>query len=147
MKEFKQLPPAYSLGIQNIDIQHAKIINVLEDASKAKHFSGLDREKIINDILIELKTYASTHFQYEENLMKTINFDDFENHIRYHRTFISKIVEFQKNPDRYNEKKIKELAVFLKDWFLEHINKIDRQYMAMYIMYKNSQESEKSNLK
>ncbi len=138
MKTFKQLPDNYRLGISSVDKQHAQIIALLEDTVKSKNMSGLERETIINDIILDLKTYAKNHFQHEESLMKKIHYVDIDKHIESHKVFIEKLSSFQTNTNRYKEKEINDLVVFLKDWFLEHINKVDRKYIAMYEMYQRA---------
>ncbi|MCK5071965.1 MAG: hypothetical protein KAQ98_00965 [Bacteriovoracaceae bacterium] len=45
-------------------------------------------------------------------------------HIAEHDIFIKKISEVEKFKD--NKKMMQELAEFLKDWFLNHINKVDK---------------------
>jgi hemerythrin-like metal-binding protein len=136
MREYKELPTAYKLGVESIDKQHAKIIALLEDAVKAKSFTGQNREDLINSIIVELKNYASRHFSYEEKLMVKMQYSDIEKHLKAHKDFVDKISQFQLNTQRYTNENILGLAKFLKEWFLEHINKIDRQYLATFQMYK-----------
>lgn len=74
-----------------------------------------------------LVKYVDEHFATEERLMKSANYEHFEEHSIKHVKFISKVsdlvVEFATGElDR------KELKNFLNEWLNEHIMKEDLLY-------------------
>ncbi len=80
------------VGIPDIDKQHQSLvvgINNLQDAmaqGKGKDFL----EHLLDDML----AYSTIHFSTEENYFEKFNYDDAQQHIKEHRAFAKKVVEF-----------------------------------------------------
>jgi hemerythrin len=117
-----------SVNIASIDIQHKKLIEVIND-----FYDGIGKKRnkeIINDLLYQLKRYSINHFQTEELLMKRYFYQGYKEHKEEHDEFALKIDELQK---KVNEGKMVlsiELTSFLKDWITNHILITDKAYSA-----------------
>lgn len=115
----------YSVGIESIDEQHKKLINILNDLHDAMK-EGKGREQI-NKTLSDLIEYTKTHFAYEEDLMKIHKYGGDISHKKDHSELIKAINQFQK---RLNEGSITltiEVKDFLRNWLLDHIGKRDKE--------------------
>jgi hemerythrin len=116
----------YELGIQLIDDQHKKLINIMNDVYEAQK-AGTSKE-IINHSLNELLEYTKYHFEAEEDLIRQHNFENMEAHIEEHNEFIEQINSF------INESKAGNLVLslktldYLKDWTINHILGSDKEY-------------------
>ncbi len=112
------------LGIPIIDEQHRGLVSTINSFHYLiKEGQG---EEVIRPIIMTLVQYIEIHFRTEEPLMQKAGFPGYDDHIRLHRSLTTKT------------KRIAEEAVtksnayialeFLKDWWLDHINNVDRQY-------------------
>lgn len=124
--------PMYSLGIEEIDKQHKKIIEMITKLEEAQFET--DPEELIKEVLVELEEYTKYHFKTEEKYFKKFNYVDKEEHEEKHKEFISRIktckvsVENEDNSDH-----VKKLLTFLEDWLVEHIMFTDTKYQDLFI--------------
>ncbi|MDX9703029.1 MAG: bacteriohemerythrin [Candidatus Auribacterota bacterium] len=120
----------YSVKVKEIDLQHKKlvdIINELFDAMKAGKGNT-----VIDKLLDELVKYTKYHFSAEENYMRKFNFDQSDIQEAQHKQFVAKINDFI---EQYKANRLSlsiEMMNFLKDWLINHIVKMDKQYSALF---------------
>ncbi|MDR0402538.1 MAG: bacteriohemerythrin [Treponema sp.] len=127
----------YSVGIQLIDDQHKKLIeltNDLYDACRegteavAAHF----REAIHGTV-----AYVKYHFAAEEKLLEQVKYPDFAVHKKEHESFVIKVLEDVKEFEE-GKKFIPNVFVrYLKDWILAHIAVEDKKYAEYILRLKN----------
>ncbi len=123
--EFIRWNDLYSLGIEKIDNQHKKLIEIIN-----KIFDFLSEEKaevIIPEIIKELKDYTQYHFKTEEDLFEQYDYPDTEDHRLKHQEFIDMIGKWS-NEIKNNKNILYEMMNFLRKWLLEHILHDDRAY-------------------
>ncbi len=90
------------------------------------------KESKINEIFAALHKYTQNHFTYEERYMEKMAYPDLEGHKNIHKNFIMRMMKIQKGAIKMRQEKntmLKETAVFLKDWFLNHILIEDKKYV------------------
>jgi len=116
--------PQYNLGIPIVDEQHRAVVATINSLHFAiQHEQGkIMLEPIVNMV----KEYTRIHFDTEEHFLKICDFPDFENHCKLHG-------ELRRLLDTIGAKSLQEqdpekFLEFLKEWFLEHICKKDRQF-------------------
>ena len=117
-----------NLGIPIIDEQHRGIVTTINSLHYfIQEGKGLDA---LRPTLSILEEYTRIHFKTEEALMKKANYPGFDNHIKLHRRLMERTIEITKEAVSYKEP---ELALkFLKEWWVGHINKEDKEY-APYV--------------
>ena len=124
--------PAFSVGIKVIDDQHRELINLVNDLFS--HITGdLDAEqayfsKIIGPAVKQLKL----HFNTEEIIMTHTNFPGYLEHKKTHDAFIFGAVERIKNYKTNKKNSLYLFTSYLKDWVLEHIGIMDKQYSIYF---------------
>ena len=117
-----------SVKNQQIDKEHQQLFQLIDN-----FYIGImdnsPRERL-EELIIGLVDYTSTHFENEEKHMMLMNYPDLEAHRKLHQHFIEKV----KN---YHERLISgklilsiEVTNFLKDWLVNHIKGSDQQYAA-----------------
>ena len=107
---------SFSVGIVEIDEQHKKLLEYLNELYSRSKFG---KETEINPMMVDrLVSYANTHFKYEEALMKKKGFPELENHKRYHASFETQLREFEKMIHNDSKLAMKTVFIFLRDWFL-----------------------------
>ncbi len=121
----------YSVGIDSIDEQHKKLINLINTLQTIVDYST--GEEIERECLAAVVNYTKTHFVYEEGLMREYGYPDFEAHKAQHQKMIDKVNDllaaYEKNP----ESAMKDALDFLKQWLIRHINGTDKQYSEFLI--------------
>ncbi len=120
----------YSIGVQEIDNQHMKLIeliNKLFDAMKQGQANA-----VIGQILNELSTYASTHFKTEEKYFELFDYMESEKHKEIHQIFVMKITKFKNDFDAGKIALSVSIFNFLKDWLNDHILGEDMKYTECF---------------
>lgn len=120
----------YSVNIKEIDKQHKRLVDALNDLWKAMR-DGEARE-VIGHTLKGLLEYTKVHFTYEEDLMKKYNYPGLADQIKSHNAFVQKITEYN---DKYKQGKLMlslEVMNFMKDWLQKHIMGTDKQYTGFF---------------
>lgn len=130
-RQYVKWKSEYSVGIESIDRQHRKLLNLINNLQTAVYFStGEQFEREAMDALVD---YTRTHFSYEEGLMEQHGYPAFEAHKRQHQQMIVKVeavlAEYQQSPDTA----MKKATIFLREWLINHINGTDKQYSSFLI--------------
>lgn len=113
-----------NLGIPIIDEQHRGIVATINSF----HYfiqagSGLDGLKPTLNIL---EHYTNIHFKTEEKLMNEAGYPNLADHIELREKLMKKTKEIAREATSLSEPEI--ALKFLKEWWLGHINKEDKQY-------------------
>lgn len=121
-------------GIQRVDFQHQVLILAIQDLANASDSSSTQAKTILKTSLDSLKEYTITHFNDEEDIMKTHQYESFSDHLKLHQHFKSRILSYM---DRCNAGEIilSELVSFLSDWLVHHIEGDDMK-MARALGFK-----------
>jgi hemerythrin-like metal-binding protein len=115
----------YSIGVREIDSQHKKLVEIINDVIKAIN-SGNDNKKIMN-VLNSLADYTVSHFATEEELMMKYEYPEFNAHKDEHEKLVNEIKIFRND---YIQEKVSlsiDIANYLKDWLINHIMDTDKK--------------------
>ncbi|NTV53614.1 MAG: hemerythrin family protein [Candidatus Firestonebacteria bacterium] len=121
----------YSVGIETIDKQHIKLINLINTFFEAMK-AGKGGETL-KPTLAELIKYTQFHFSSEENYMQKIQYSRYGEHKHKHEALVAKILEFQHNLENEISGQAVLLLGFLKEWLTEHILVTDKAYSQSFI--------------
>lgn len=116
----------YSVGISEIDRQHHKIIDLINQLNDAMT-KGKGKE-ILGKTLADLISYTHSHFKAEEKLFDEYGYPDAEEHKIKHQKMTGKVLDLQK---QFREQKITitfEVMDFLEKWLDKHILGTDKKY-------------------
>jgi hemerythrin-like metal-binding protein len=118
--------PEYSVGIDVIDNDHKKLINLINQFQTASlHSTGDQFER---DALNELVDYTVFHFQREEEMLQKNNYPDFDAHKKEHEAMVTKVKTMVEVFNQDKDKVIDDLLDYLKKWLINHINGTDQAY-------------------
>ena len=121
---------SYSVGVKEIDEQHKKLIEIINQLIDAQDVSS--HSEVISDILTNMMDYAFYHFKTEENLMREHQYADYMSHRKTHLGFIRRTAELSSDATGFAEHVPSETLSFLKNWLLDHILKTDMQYKNFF---------------
>lgn len=108
-----------------IDREHAILfehINTLQDV-----INGASSRHLIGQVLEGLVEYTKTHFYVEEELMLSFNYPGYSDHKTAHTKFKNTMNQLLEQYQRGETDIGEELMNMLKDWLVNHIQKIDAQ--------------------
>lgn len=119
----------YRTGIDRIDEEHNKLFEIADKAYEVLMDEFIpDKYDYIVEILNELKEYAGTHFDHEEEYMAGIGYKKLFTHKVEHHDFVEKLNEYDLTAMDENQREaILELLEFLNNWLVDHILKSDKQ--------------------
>ncbi|MDH5785551.1 MAG: bacteriohemerythrin [Chromatiales bacterium] len=122
---------AYSVEIQEIDEQHKRLIDIMNELYGA--LASKSHRDDIGIVLDELVEYTKIHFAVEETLMRIFHYEGYDQHKQIHDNIVRRVLEYQEKFRSGDNKVGMELLMFLKDWLFDHINKIDKAYVETFI--------------
>lgn len=130
-KNFLQWKDEYSVGINSIDQQHKKLINLINQLQTAVNYST--GEEFEREALDELVAYTKTHFSYEEDMMEQNGYPDFDAHKSQHVRMIKKVEEVLAEYEKDRDTAMENALSFLREWLINHINGTDKEYSHFLI--------------
>lgn len=120
---------SFSVGVQEIDNQHKKLIEMLNQFYE--HVAA-DNKKALAELLKAMGEYTVYHFQTEEKYFDRFQFAEAPAHKQKHKDFIAKVNDVA---TRFNAGKMVisiELTNFIKDWVVNHVKNEDKHYQACF---------------
>ncbi|MDR0843122.1 MAG: hemerythrin family protein [Acidobacteriota bacterium] len=113
-----------NLGIPIIDDQHRGIVSVIN--SLAFFVQRNKGEFYLNTTFAMMDSYTKLHFSTEEELLRAAGYPEFDGHRRLHTDLIRESFFTANESIRLCDPDI--YLRFLKNWWMEHINRCDRMY-------------------
>ncbi|MCP4874454.1 MAG: bacteriohemerythrin [Gammaproteobacteria bacterium] len=130
-RQFVEWKDEYSVGIDSIDQQHRKLLNLINSLQTAVNYkTGSEFER---EALDELVDYTKTHFSYEEGLMERYEYPEFTTHRAEHELMISRVDQVLAKYQQDEDTAMQNAIDFLKDWLINHINGTDQKYAGFLI--------------
>ena len=116
----------YSVGIERIDQDHKKLINLLNQFNMAYDYAM--SEEYEREALNDLVSYTKYHFEREEKLMEENDYPDFESHKAQHQVMVAKVAAFASLYEEKGHESLDVVSDFLTNWLINHINGTDKAY-------------------
>jgi hemerythrin len=129
------IDPKYSIGIPEMDAQHARWIELIQKFHTAadEHLlepAGFDAAQLALDQLLD---YTRTHFASEERFIAARGYPDVKAHQALHQQLIAEVERLR---DEIRQKRTHstplKLNLFVTIWLMEHIMTEDAKY-ARYL--------------
>jgi hemerythrin-like metal-binding protein len=111
------------IGHQEIDSQHKEILEKMRQIYNKVLFH--DSHKDILKQILELRSMARDHMDYEESYMTKIDNDDFERHRLSHEAFLAKFDQYISQYETDELMLTTDILLICKDFFYDHILKND----------------------
>jgi len=119
----------YSVGVKSLDDDHRKLLDLINKLQTAVHYQTGDAFE--KEALDEVIAYTKYHFEREEKLMEEAGYSDLDEHKKTHQSMIAKVDDFVKDYESKGHEVLEEVASYLKDWLIGHINGTDQEYSAL----------------
>lgn len=116
------------VGVRAMDDQHGIMMDALNDLRLAL-VQGRGRDEI-SEGLNRLIEFTRMHFISEEQLLEQNGYSGLVQHRAAHQHLLSQIEEMALRTQHNDELHMRSLLVFLRDWYMSHIEDQDSQYGA-----------------
>jgi hemerythrin-like metal-binding protein len=127
-KELIQWSQGYSVNNNEIDAQHKKLIELINLLYNV--YLDQKHETEINNIIDQIKQYSLYHFKTEETLFRLKKYENTEEHIKLHQSFIDEFEAIIKTYNGLNLVITMKTMTFLQRWLTNHIIKEDKKYIG-----------------
>jgi hemerythrin-like metal-binding protein len=115
--------PFYSVGEPSLDAQHKQILGIVS-ALYAAMEQGRDCA-VMEGLLDRLCRYTNTHFKHEEQIMRECDYPGFAQHKAMHERLRQRTADLRAHATLVTAP---DLLRFLKEWWMKHIQDIDKNY-------------------
>ena len=115
----------YSVGDPSLDAEHKRIIECVNELYAA--WQNPVQTQVTKRVLDTLVEYTHTHFKHEEDCLKEADFPYFEAHKALHDDMRRRTIALRTHLTLVTTR---DALVFLKDWWLDHIQGEDKLYAS-----------------
>lgn len=122
---------AYSVNIAEIDNQHKKLIELINNLHDAM-ITGKAKEEM-SKILSSLVDYTLYHFATEEKIFDQYDFPGSKAHKKQHNDLIEQVAALQKKHEDGERVLTIDVMNFLRDWLNDHIMGSDKKGYGPYL--------------
>ena len=117
----------YSVGNDEMDMHHNRMFGIINDLYERMRDST--SESNATDLLKKAREYAQMHFVAEEALIGLTQYPGLEEQRQAHRGYVRALTKLA-NENALSENALSEdLLHFLKEWWLNHILRMDMNYV------------------
>ena len=116
----------YSVGISSFDRHHKHLIGLINKLYDAMRAGKASQE--LDSLMIGLIDYTQFHFTSEEKLLSQYGYPNYPKHLAEHEAFKAKVIDFQGKLRQGQIGISVQVAEFLKDWLVNHIQVEDKKY-------------------
>ncbi len=122
---------AYQTGLEEVDLQHRQLVDMLNQLDEARTVGG--DSQLILELLDGLSAYTRYHFSTEERLMADPGFatDEASRHQAEHQAFIEQVGQVQSSAHGDASLVSDTLIEFLTHWLAEHILGSDQRMATL----------------
>lgn len=115
----------FDLGVRQIDKQHRKLIELINDVHDA--FATQKPSSEIQKILSALSEYTHKHFAEEEALMRSSGYVDLQRHQLLHQKIRQQLLNYIETYKQKQDAVAPEILTFLQTWLAAHVQGVDQK--------------------
>jgi hemerythrin len=134
------IDPVYSIGIDEMDTQHARWIQLIEEFKAVASGHLLEQSCIAatEKALLKLMEYTKSHFASEEQFIAAHQYPDLEVHKKHHRELEREVLKLHNEIVMHTSERVPlKLNLLITIWLMEHITQEDAKY-ASFILKKTA---------
>lgn len=131
------IDPKYSIGIAEMDAQHARWVALIQRFRTAAegHMGDATGVSAARQAIDALLAYTRSHFKSEEALLESHHYSDLGAHRQLHGELEQAVIALQEQLHGHSSSTPVKLNLLVTVWLLEHIHKHDKEY-AVYLKTK-----------
>jgi len=126
---------SFSVGVDDIDKQHQKLIELINELHDAM-MCGKD-DTVLESVLASVADYTDYHFRFEESLMDETAYPESAQHKAAHQELKTRLQELQADFPFHKPGANMRVMEFLQNWLIGHVITADQDVaMGAYIAAK-----------
>ncbi|WP_432738518.1 bacteriohemerythrin [Maridesulfovibrio sp. FT414] len=114
-----------SVGVEVVDDEHRQLIAMINKAYDS--VENMEEEKVLIELVGEMRKYALTHFATEERLMDQYGYPGADEHRRKHNEFMITAASSDNMISKGVELEPVKIFKYLADWLRLHILNTDKE--------------------
>jgi len=115
-----------TVGVRAMDDQHGILMDTMNELRLAL-IHGAGREQV-SEVLDRLIEFTRMHFSSEEQMLQRSGFPALAAHRAEHQRLLAQILQASHRAQHGEEVQVRPLLVFLRGWYVAHIEGLDREY-------------------
>ncbi|MBE0492097.1 MAG: hemerythrin family protein [Sulfurospirillum sp.] len=132
----------YTIGEATIDAQHQELFEIANEAFAV--VQAEDKKEKIKEIIHKLFTYTQEHFAYEEQFMKTINYNNLDEQKSAHQHILNTLNTLVLHCQEANMQALEEkLIEFVDVGLVQHIVQEDKKIGKWLVFLEDLKEAKK----
>lgn len=116
----------FSVGLEEIDEQHKSMLSIINRLYTAIMENA--PKDTINALIQETRQYGNYHFRTEEAMLKEAGYQGLKEQRKAHKHYITELNYILDQYGITGYSKAQDMLIFLKEWWLTHILKLDKAY-------------------
>lgn len=133
-----------SIRVPEMDNQHKQLVAMLNEFHDAMK-SGKGRESV-QTVMTKLVNYTKTHLAAEEQFLENLDYAFINSHKAEHRRLTEQVLQLKSQYDQGDLSVGPKLLTLLRDWLVNHIQKVDRMYGDYYLKQVATRSGAKSTV-
>jgi hemerythrin len=121
----------FKLGIEAIDNEHMKLVDMLNDVHVLLSEGKKDEARIYFGQTLSL--YVNEHFANEENFMEGIGYPALDEHKKIHENFKKSFQQLAPTIESFDEAAFRSALNDTFTWIITHIGKTDKKYVTFFV--------------
>lgn len=114
------------VNVPSVDRQHQGLFEAMNRFYHAVRDNGSPQQR--KQRLDELLKLATQHFADEEKSMEQACYPDLQRHKQEHTKLLAELGALIRREGGDEQERNMEMIIFLKNWLLNHIFRVDKQY-------------------
>ncbi|QDX81319.1 hypothetical protein B9N43_08735 [Denitratisoma sp. DHT3] len=128
MENRPQFLPVLRVGIEQVDQEHQRLIEIAGQVYDSLAANGADAVAAARAAIVELLDYAATHFASEEALMAAAGYPELAAHRQLHEQLLSQARDMALRVESGDPYVPGELNRLIYHWMVKHIQTEDRRF-------------------
>ena len=124
-----QWSPELEVNVEAIDREHRRLVEMLNEMYEA--IVAVKGQELMGEITHRMLNYAYEHFSHEEKMMTGVAYPGMLRHKGEHQAFMEKARSVADSMAKGDFVSSVDILKFLKNWLVDHILKIDKDFAAV----------------
>jgi hemerythrin-like metal-binding protein len=122
----------YEVGHAELDAHHRRLIEIINSLYEAA-MAGASADQV-DETVRQMDGYAAMHFRAEEAALHAARYPGLDGHRRAHEAYTRRLDDLKRSFFLPSGGLSQEILQFLKEWWLTHILRSDKEYAPFLSM-------------
>ena len=116
----------YRVGHDELDTHHSRMLAIINSLHHA--MTTDEAESQLVSIFRSVLDYGQMHFKVEESILRKVQYPNLREHEEMHQAYVQRVTGLMQEHLATSHSLSLDVLQFLKEWWLNHILKMDKAY-------------------